>query len=344
MTVNHQHLRAFHAIAVEGSFSRAARRLNVAQPTLSQQIKALENRHQAALFQGRRPPLRLTSMGQDLFALTKRMFATSDEIDELLGGEAEAGPRSIRLGSDSPIYAARLAKAVMASHPEAAIEVRIDNARETMRRLQEASVDVVVSSDPPMDGQFFYEPLFADYLMVAVPSSHSRAKDGLINIEALAHEPLLIREPASKTRAAMEMLLATANVAPDCLIELHSREAIREAIALGMGVSLFFSSECPPDARLAFLRPTPQAERAQLIGYVVCRVERRRTALMRAVFAAAETLKPLSPLPLPGLSHPVEAAPLVARAAALAAVRSRPGRRSHAERRRGPEGGAAQQT
>src|SRR5579862_9399843 len=80
--VNHQHLRAFHAIATEGSFSRAARRLNVAQPTLSQQIKALEGRHAAVLFEGRRPPLRLTPVGRELYALTRRMFATSEEIDE----------------------------------------------------------------------------------------------------------------------------------------------------------------------------------------------------------------------------------------------------------------------
>src|SRR5579862_9327373 len=70
VTVNHQHLRAFHVIATEGSISRAARRLNVAQPTLSQQLKALEERHKAALFEGRKPPLRLTTFGQQLFDLT----------------------------------------------------------------------------------------------------------------------------------------------------------------------------------------------------------------------------------------------------------------------------------
>jgi hypothetical protein len=68
-----------------------------------------------------------------------------------------------------------------------------------------------------------------------------------------------------------------------------------------MGVSLFFSSECPPDRRLSFLPTDRQTDRAQLTGYVVCRVERRRTAIMRSVFRAAETLKALSPLPLHGL-------------------------------------------
>ncbi|MBV8085278.1 MAG: LysR family transcriptional regulator [Chloroflexi bacterium] len=298
MSVNHQHLRAFHAIAVEGSFSRAARRLNVAQPTLSQQIKALENRHQAVLFEGRRPPLRLSPIGHELFALTQRMFATSDQIDELLGGEVEGAPHAIRIGSDSPIYAARLANALVESRPEAALEVRIDNARETLRGLREANVDVAIVSDPPMDGQFFYEPLFADRLMVAVPAGHPFAVGPDFPLRRLVRERLLIREAASKTRAATEMLLGFADVVPGRTIELHSREAIREAVAVGLGVSLFFSAECPPDARLAFLAPDPQPERAQLTGYLVCRIDRRRTAMMRAVLEAAETLKPLSPLPL----------------------------------------------
>jgi DNA-binding transcriptional LysR family regulator len=301
LTVNHQHLRAFHAIAMEGSFSRAARRLNVAQPTLSQQIKALENRHSAVLFEGRRPPIRLTPVGQELFALTRRMFATSEEIDELLGDSVGADAFSLRIGGDSPIYAVRLAQALMTAHPDAAVEVKIDNARDALGRLQDAQVDVAILSDPPMDGQFFYEPLFADYLAVAVSAAHPLAGAEVFPLEALTHERLLMRESASKTRAAIETLLAAADVVPERVVELHGREAIREAIALGMGVSLFFSAECPPDPRIACLRPDRQPGHAQLTGYVVCRIERRRTPMMRVALAAAESLKALSPLPLHSL-------------------------------------------
>jgi DNA-binding transcriptional LysR family regulator len=307
VSVNHQHLRAFHAIAVEGSVSRAARRLNVAQPTLSQQIKALENRHRAALFERRRPPLILTPVGRELFALTQRMFATSDEIDELLSDNAAMPTRAVRLGADSPVYAARLAQALTLLSPETAVEVRIENASETLKQLKAAVVDVAIVSDPPMDGQFFYEPLFADYLTVALPVQHAFAGAAVFPLKALAQERLLLREPASKTRGATEMLLAQVGVAPDRIVELHSREAIREAIALGMGVSLFFSSECPPDRRLSFLPPDHEAERAQLTGYVVGRADRRRTAAMRSILRAAETLKPLSPRPLNEL-HPRAAA------------------------------------
>ena len=267
------------------------------------------------MFEGRRPPLRLSPVGQELYALTQRMFATSDQIEELLEGEADSAAQPIRIGSDSPIYAARLARALVRARPDAALEVRIDNARETLRGLREAGVDVAIVSDPPMDGQFFYEPLFADRLMVALPADHPMASGRAYPLELLAYEPLMIREPASKTRGAMEMLLGFAEVTPGRVIEVHSREAIREAVAEGLGVSLFFSSECPPDARLAFLPPDPAPERAQLTGYLVCRIERRRTTMMRAALAAAETLKGLSPLPLAPLERGREAPALAGFAA-----------------------------
>lgn len=301
VAVNHQHLRAFYAIATEGSFSRAARRLNVAQPTLSQQIKALENRHQAVLFDGRRPPLRLTPVGQELLSLTQRMFATSDEIEQLLDGDWKRTSSLVRIGADSPIYAARLAKALVQERPELSIEVRIDNARETLRNLRDATVDVAIVSDPAVDGQFFYQPLFADNLKVAVSRSHRFARAASFPLSCLKQERLLIREAASKTRAAMDMLLGATGAAVGKVSELHSREAIREAVALGIGVSFFFSSECPPDNRLVFLAPEPQPDGAQLTGYVICRLERRRTPLMRAALAAATTLQGLSPLPLHGV-------------------------------------------
>jgi DNA-binding transcriptional LysR family regulator len=229
------------------------------------------------------------------------MFATSEEIDELLGDSVGADAFALRIGGDSPVYAVRLAQALMSAHPEAVVEVRIDNAREALARLHDAQVDVAILSDPPMDGQFFYEPLFADYLAVCTPADHPLAKAEVFPLEALARERLLMREAASKTRTAIEVLLAAADVIPERVVELHGREAIREAIALGMGVSLFFSAECPPDPRIACLRPDRQPDRAQLTGYVVCRIERRRTPMMRAALAAAETLKALSPLPLHNL-------------------------------------------
>ena len=304
MAVSHQHLRAFHAIASEGSFSRAARRLNVAQPTLSQQLKALEERHQVALFDGRKPPLKLTALGRELFALTQRLFTASGVIDELLGDDPGNRPSAVRLGSDSPIYGARMAARLREKHPEMTIQVRIGNGRETLKWLDDAKIDVAIVSDPPGDNHYAYMPLFADWFMVAMPADHPRAKDPYFPLAALREARLLVREPSSRTRVTTERLLAGAQVAPADLIELHTRETIREGVALGLGVSLFVSSECPPDSRICY---APLERPAEVTGpglaeFVVCLAERKRTRLMRSIMAITEDLGRLSPLPL-GPTH-----------------------------------------
>lgn len=298
MPVNHQHLRAFHAIATEGSFGRAARRLNVAQPTLSQQIKALEARHQAALFENRRPPLRLTPLGQALLGMTQRLFATSVEIDELLGDGAEGAPTLVRLGADSPAYVARLASALVRDNPALGLEIRIDNARDTLRRLQDALADAAVVSDPTFEGAFVYEPLFADRLCLVASADHPLAGAAAFPLARIAEERLILREPSSKTRQATERLLSDAEIVPAMVVEAHGREVIREAIAAGLGVSLFFSSECPPDARLRAIPLEGGGVGPKLTGYLVFRAERRRTLLMQRLVVAARSLASLSPLPL----------------------------------------------
>ncbi len=298
MSVNHQHLRAFHAIATEASVSRAARRLNVAQPTLSQQLKALEDRHRVVLFEDRKPPLRLTPAGKELFALTQRLFAASSVIDEFLREDDDDRPSVARLGSDSPIYAARLAERLRARFPDLAIQVRIGNARETLKALTDAQVDVAIVSDPPGDNSLSYEPLFADRLVVAMPADHPEAKSRFFPLAALAQARLLVREPHSRTRMAIEHMLNLADVAPAEMMELHTRETIREGVALGLGVGMFISSECPPDPRIAYAPLEKVAGAHELNEYIVCLTERRRTRLMRAIMEIAEELRRLSPAPL----------------------------------------------
>ena len=296
MAVSYQHLRAFHAIASEASVSRAARRLGVAQPTLSQQLKALEDRHRVLLFENRKPPLRLTTAGRELFVLTQRLFDASGVIEEFLADDADQPPRAARIGSDSPIYAARMTSRLLARFPDLTIQARIGNARETLKALTDAQVDAAIVSDPPGDNHFVYELLFADRLMVAMSIDHPHARSRFFPLEALEQSRLLVREPASRTRTAVEHLLTRINAAPQTMVEMHTRETIREGVALGLGVGMFISSECPPDSRIAYAPLESSARAADLTGYVVCLAERRRTRLMRGVMEIAGELRRLSPI------------------------------------------------
>ena len=291
MGANYQHLRAFHAIAADGGVSRAARRLSVSQPTLSQQLKALEARHGVTLFESRQAPLRLTAAGRDLYALTQKLFAVAYDIDDLLGESAGVTSGLLRLGSDNPFYAAKVVELLRRHHPQIDVKVLMGNARDVMRWLGDAQIDAALASDPPVDGTFAYEPLAGEGLSCALPASHALVALESVPIDAFARETLLIREPSSKTRAFTERALADAGVVPRAFIELQSRETIREGIALGLGVGVFFVSECPPDARIVY-RPLDTGGRTyELQSFLVCQSERRRGALMRALRSIATEIR-----------------------------------------------------
>ena len=85
-------------------------------------------------------------------------------------------------------------------------------------------------------------------------------------------------------------MLETFDVRPARTLFLHSREAICEAVAIGLGISLMFSSERPRDSRLVSLRPDLQ-HNANLTSYIVCRAKHRRSATMRWVNEAAAILQ-----------------------------------------------------
>ena len=266
-----------------GGVSRAARHLHVSQPTLSQQLKALEARHGIKLFESRRAPLTLTPEGRDLFALTQRLFATAADIDDMLGGSWASTGGVLRLGSDNPSYAARVVSIFRAREPRTAIQVKMGNARDVMRWLGDAQIDAALASDPPGDGAFSYEPLASERLMCALPRDHALAAREAVPIACLREETLLLREPTSKTRAFTERALGDAGVEPGAIIELQSRETIREGVALNLGIGIFFTSECPPDPRIVHL-PLDTADRDyRLLSYLVCQTERKRTPLLRVL-------------------------------------------------------------
>ena len=158
-----------------------------------------------------------------------------------------------------------------------------------------AQIDAALASDPPGDARFSYEPLASDGLACALPEGHALARLDRVPIDAFARETLLLREPTSKTRAFAERVLADADVAPKAILEMQSRETIRECIALGLGISIFFTSECPPDRRIVY-RPIDSGERDyRLRSYLVCQTERRRGALMRALHMIVTEMRAADP-------------------------------------------------
>jgi len=283
------HIRAFHAVAVHGSVVKAARTLGVSQPTLSQQIKALEDRYKARLFEhvGRR--LNLTALGRDLLAETTRLMTSLDSVEQILkqSGSLEVGGR-LQVGSDGPQHAAAMLVEFRKRHPAPEISLVLANARQTMQNLVEGRVDVAIVADPPGDDGFAYIPMGFDPLWALVPAGHALAGCEEMPLEALRSETLLMREPGSKTRSLIERMLYQANVKPKEMIEFGTRESIREGVALGLGLGIFVSSECGNDSRIVCLPVAESLGENGLPEFVVCRQDRRHQACIRAFLEIAQ--------------------------------------------------------
>jgi len=291
MRVNILQLRTFYAIATEGSFSQAARRLNLSQSTLSKQLKAFEDRHQISIFYGRTPPLKLTPAGEALMANVKQLFSTIEEIEGMLGDTDTPERSLVRLAGDTPSTAAGLAGVLRSAFPHSGLQVRIENARDTFELFRSGQADLAVICDPPVHQQFQYVPIIEDRLVVAMAKTHPLAKAREIDLEDLADCSLLLREATSRTRAATLSLLAEAQVTPRDIQELGAREMIREAIALNLGMSLFYSMECPPDERIAYKRLRKDYDLGVIRSYLIYPHDRRNQPLMRKATEWAGTVK-----------------------------------------------------
>src|SRR3546814_14724181 len=100
--MNQAQLRAFHAVATEGSFTKAARALRVTQPTISSQVKALEESYGVRLFDRRSRQVVPTEPGRSLLVVTGRMFSLEEEAAEMLTSARALQSGQIQVGAAGP--------------------------------------------------------------------------------------------------------------------------------------------------------------------------------------------------------------------------------------------------
>ncbi len=126
------------------------------------------------------------------------------------------------------------------------------NAQEVMQWLGEAQIDAALASDPP--ARCDVQLRSALHRRPDLRAAQRPCAVGAVDDpdRGVGDEVLLSREASSKTRAFTERALADAAIAAAATLEFQGRETIREAIALGLGVSIFFASECPPDRRIDY--------------------------------------------------------------------------------------------
>ncbi len=205
-------LRAFHSVCAGGGFTRAAKLMNVSQPTLSQQVKLLEETYGVRLLERSAKGVAPTKLGEQLFAITRRLVAAEAEAEELLTGARKLTQGRLAIGADGPYHALPLIRAFEAAHPGPEVTLSVGNSDDILKRLYATKLDIAVVSSAPGDSRLFVAPLRRDPIVAMAPRDWPLARRRSARLEELAKHRLILREPGSVTRREIERALREAGL------------------------------------------------------------------------------------------------------------------------------------
>ncbi|MBN9085826.1 MAG: LysR family transcriptional regulator [Reyranella sp.] len=298
--MRHTQLRSFHAVAQRASFTQAARALGVGQPTITTQVRSLEQEFGVELFVRRGRRIELTEAGSGLLDITRRLFADEKEAADYLNETRGLRTGHLRVGAVGPYHVTDMLAAFNARHPGLYVSVAVGNSRDTVRDLLDYRTDVAVLAHVDPDPRLVAIPYRRHRVIVFCPADHPFGKRRFIRAHEMEGQRLIVREAGSTTRRAFDQAMRDADVRPRVVMEIGSRESIREAVAKGIGLGVVSEAEFIPDPRI---RPVPVGD-AEIYTYahVVYLKERQNARLVRAFLEVLSGLLPDAPVN--GVSSP----------------------------------------
>lgn len=243
MNISLHQLRLLQAVAREGGVSRAARALHLAQPTLSAQLRQMSDNVGLPLLERVGRGVRLTEAGQKMVIGAEQIAQTLEWMeDEMAGLRGErAGRLRLAVVSTAEAFIPRLLGVFRQAHPEMEASLVVSNRNTVLQRLHEHADDFYIMTRPPEGLALSVTPFMPNPLVVIAPTAHRLcrcASKGLWPVSALAEEEFVLREVGSGTRQAAEVFLSAHGVHSLSRLELGSNEAVRQAVAAGLGLSV----------------------------------------------------------------------------------------------------------
>jgi LysR family transcriptional regulator, hydrogen peroxide-inducible genes activator len=250
--MNLRDLKYLVALADHRHFSKAAEASFVSQPTLSTQIKKLEEQLDVQLVERNPRQILLTAVGEEIAARARVALAEVDAIRDLarLSKEPDAG--SIILGvfpTLGPYWLAHVVPRIVARFPKLKLLLVEEKTEVLVEMLTHGKIDVAVLAQPIQQDHFDSTPLFDESFVLAVPRGHALAAKARINITDLANQPLLLLADGHCLRDQALAVCALAGTSESEGFRATSLETLRQMVAAGVGATLLPSlATLPPVA------------------------------------------------------------------------------------------------
>jgi LysR family hydrogen peroxide-inducible transcriptional activator len=285
-------LRYFVATAECGNVSRAAERCFIAQPSLSQQLKKLEQHLGTMLFDRLGRGVALTDAGRALLPRARRILAEVRETEANLRREAEDGPGTLVVGAIPTIAPYLLPPALRAlrrAYPDCPVSVREDLSEGLVEALENNEIDCALLSTPLDDDLLDVEVIGEEELLVALPSAHPAAGRPEMRVSELRGEPTVALEDMHCLARQVQHFCSTRHIASRVVCRTTQLSTITELVALGLGLSLVPEMAAAADrsGRCRYLRLRPGKPVRQIA--VAWRAGRSRPIAATRFIAAVAT-------------------------------------------------------
>ena len=240
-----QQLEVLMALVEAGSFTRAASKLFLSQPSLTKQIQNLEESASTRLVNRAAAGISLTPEGQIIYDYAKRAIRLREDAKERIVRHKgqESGHIYVSASTIPATYILpHLISRLKETHHSIQVHVRMHDSEETLQTILNDQAEMGFIGKEPVNKKLIMQRLWKDNLVLAVPSDHPLAKRTNARTEELTRVPFIVREKGSATRDIIEECLQkqlrTSLSSFNVVCEMGSSEAVKEAILAGLGVSI----------------------------------------------------------------------------------------------------------
>ena len=259
-----QQMESLIYLVEEGSFSRAAKRVFLTQPSLTKHIKNLEEAVNAKIVNRENMGISLTPAGKILYDYARRMLKLRDEAKEkiLRAKDNESGNIFVSASTIPATYILPyLLNEFHKLFPDIHAYVQANDSEETLGMILNNQAEIGFIGKKTLNKRLNVEPLWKDTLVLAMPGDHPWRKKDYVILDEVSKEPYIIREMGSATREIMEEYLlknTDKNLSKfNIVCEMGSSESVKEAIIAGLGVSILSIHAVKRELKQGTLIETP---------------------------------------------------------------------------------------
>lgn len=204
------------------------------------QVKQLTKAVGMPLFDQVGKRLYLTQAGEELVKTCREVFEKLDQFEMTVADLKGLKQGRLRLAviTTAKYFVPRILGPFCKRYPGIDISLQVTNHEQILNRLSENLDDLYVMSQLPESIEVTYQPVLENPLVVLAPANHPLAEEKNISLERIAAEPFIMREPGSGTRKSVQSLFDEHKLPLKVQLDLGSNEAIKQAIAGGLGISI----------------------------------------------------------------------------------------------------------